>query len=263
MPMERAPLRASSSRSTRPCGERRSVGRMPSRPNAKAGFGPAFREFGLCFNPLLAIPRTTWIPYYGMEPRRSSLAGHNSDLGGTVTGATCCGLLLPRLTVSAWKPGFAREDARGDERQGLVAAGLKSRPGSGSSPRTDPGLRRPAKPLCLVKPEHSHRELLHVVVEPTATVTRRAGDTCSRPRAVGLVRPRSRCRCHVVEPRDLARGRWVRNLLQQRAGGSAPCVCGTRFDLSARGSSSALLNQTCSSPLAPTCSLRDERPPTG
>ncbi len=53
----------------------------------KAGeAGRAFREIGLGFNPLLAVPdRTPWIPYYGYGAGVVRLSlGDNTELGGTV-----------------------------------------------------------------------------------------------------------------------------------------------------------------------------------
>jgi leucyl aminopeptidase (aminopeptidase T) len=48
--------------------------------------GRAFREFGLGFNPLLAVPeRTPWIPYYGYGAGVVRLSlGDNTELGGAV-----------------------------------------------------------------------------------------------------------------------------------------------------------------------------------
>ncbi len=50
--------------------------------------GRAFREFGLGFNPLLAVPaENPWIPYYGYGAGVVRLSlGDNSELGGEVTG---------------------------------------------------------------------------------------------------------------------------------------------------------------------------------
>lgn len=50
--------------------------------------GRAFREFGLGFHPLLAIPeQNPWIPYYGYGAGVVRLSlGDNSELGGDVTG---------------------------------------------------------------------------------------------------------------------------------------------------------------------------------
>jgi hypothetical protein len=53
----------------------------------KAGAaGRAFREIGLGFNPLLAVPeRTPWIPYYGYGAGVVRLSlGDNTELGGAV-----------------------------------------------------------------------------------------------------------------------------------------------------------------------------------
>jgi leucyl aminopeptidase (aminopeptidase T) len=50
------------------------------------GAGRAFREIGLGFNPLLAVPvRTPWIPYYGYGAGVVRLSlGDNTELGGMV-----------------------------------------------------------------------------------------------------------------------------------------------------------------------------------
>ena len=56
----------------------------------KAGTaGRAFREIGLGFNPLLAVPpRTPWIPYYGYGAGVVRLSlGDNTELGGQVAAA--------------------------------------------------------------------------------------------------------------------------------------------------------------------------------
>ena len=53
-----------------------------------AGESAAFRELGVGFNPLLAVPEEDpWLPYfgYGAGVVRLSL-GDNSELGGTVGG---------------------------------------------------------------------------------------------------------------------------------------------------------------------------------
>ena len=51
--------------------------------------GRAFREIGLGFNPLLAVPaRTPWIPYYGYGAGVVRLSlGDNTELGGAVAAA--------------------------------------------------------------------------------------------------------------------------------------------------------------------------------
>ncbi len=56
--------------------------------NQAGDAGRAFREFGLGFNPLLAIPADRpWIPYYGYGAGVVRLSlGDNSELGGRVTG---------------------------------------------------------------------------------------------------------------------------------------------------------------------------------
>jgi leucyl aminopeptidase (aminopeptidase T) len=57
----------------------------------KAGdAGRAFREIGLGFNPLLAVPdRAPWIPYYGYGAGVVRLSlGDNTELGGAVAGAS-------------------------------------------------------------------------------------------------------------------------------------------------------------------------------
>jgi hypothetical protein len=56
----------------------------------KAGdAGRAFREIGLGFNPLLAVPeRAAWIPYYGYGAGVVRLSlGDNTELGGNVGGS--------------------------------------------------------------------------------------------------------------------------------------------------------------------------------
>jgi aminopeptidase len=56
----------------------------------KAGdAGRAFREIGVGFNPLLAVPeRAPWIPYYGYGAGVVRLSlGDNTELGGAVTGS--------------------------------------------------------------------------------------------------------------------------------------------------------------------------------
>jgi leucyl aminopeptidase (aminopeptidase T) len=56
----------------------------------KAGdAGGAFREIGVGFNPLLAVPeRAPWIPYYGYGAGVVRLSlGDNTELGGTVGGS--------------------------------------------------------------------------------------------------------------------------------------------------------------------------------
>jgi aminopeptidase len=56
----------------------------------KAGdAGRAFREIGIGFNPLLAVPeRAPWIPYYGYGAGVVRLSlGDNTELGGKVTGS--------------------------------------------------------------------------------------------------------------------------------------------------------------------------------
>jgi leucyl aminopeptidase (aminopeptidase T) len=57
---------------------------------SKAGdAGRAFREIGVGFNPLLAVPeRTPWIPYYGYGAGVVRLSlGDNTELGGAVAAA--------------------------------------------------------------------------------------------------------------------------------------------------------------------------------
>jgi hypothetical protein len=53
-----------------------------------AGESAAFRELGVGFNPLLAVPDTRpWIPYYGYGAGVVRLSlGDNSELGGDVAG---------------------------------------------------------------------------------------------------------------------------------------------------------------------------------
>ena len=54
--------------------------------------GRAFREIGLGFNPLLAVPeRTPWIPYYGYGAGVVRLSlGDNTELGGAVAARGPC-----------------------------------------------------------------------------------------------------------------------------------------------------------------------------
>ncbi len=64
--------------------------------------GRAFREIGLGFNPLLAVPeRTPWIPYYGYGAGVVRLSlGDNSELGGKVTGGYVRWNFFTDLTVT-------------------------------------------------------------------------------------------------------------------------------------------------------------------
>ncbi len=61
---------------------------MRSKPNCGRPATPAraFREIGLGFNPLLAVPdQAPWIPYYGYGAGVVRLSlGDNTELGGAV-----------------------------------------------------------------------------------------------------------------------------------------------------------------------------------
>jgi len=70
---------------------------------SKAGDGGrAFREIGVGFNPLLAVPdRTPWIPYYGYGNGVVRLSlGDNSELGGKVGGGYVRWNFFTDLTVT-------------------------------------------------------------------------------------------------------------------------------------------------------------------
>jgi leucyl aminopeptidase (aminopeptidase T) len=70
---------------------------------SKAGdAGRAFREIGLGFNPLLAVPeRTPWIPYYGYGTGVVRLSlGDNTELGGKVGGGYVRWNFFTDLTVT-------------------------------------------------------------------------------------------------------------------------------------------------------------------
>jgi leucyl aminopeptidase (aminopeptidase T) len=70
---------------------------------SKAGdAGRAFREIGVGFNPLLAVPeRTPWIPYYGYGNGVVRLSlGDNSELGGKVGGGYVRWNFFTDLTVT-------------------------------------------------------------------------------------------------------------------------------------------------------------------
>jgi hypothetical protein len=64
--------------------------------------GRAFREIGVGFNPLLAVPeRDPWIPYYGYGAGVVRLSlGDNSELGGAVTGGYVRWNFFTDLTVT-------------------------------------------------------------------------------------------------------------------------------------------------------------------
>jgi hypothetical protein len=64
--------------------------------------GRAFREIGVGFNPLLAVPdRDPWIPYYGYGAGVVRLSlGDNTELGGTVTGGYVRWNFFTDLTVT-------------------------------------------------------------------------------------------------------------------------------------------------------------------
>jgi leucyl aminopeptidase (aminopeptidase T) len=64
--------------------------------------GRAFREIGVGFNPLLAVPeREPWIPYYGYGTGVVRLSlGDNTELGGTVTGGYVRWNFFTDLTVT-------------------------------------------------------------------------------------------------------------------------------------------------------------------
>ena len=91
----------------------------------KAGdAGRAFREIGLGFNPLLAVPeRTPWIPYYGYGAGVVRLSlGDNTELGGAVAARPATGL---RPLEFLHRPhGDRRQHHLGPERQ---ASGMSGR----------------------------------------------------------------------------------------------------------------------------------------
>jgi aminopeptidase len=64
--------------------------------------GRAFREIGVGFNPLLAVPgRQPWIPYYGYGAGVVRLSlGDNTELGGAVTGGYVRWNFFTDLTVT-------------------------------------------------------------------------------------------------------------------------------------------------------------------
>lgn len=64
--------------------------------------GRAFREIGVGFNPLLAVPeREPWIPYYGYGAGVVRLSlGDNTELGGAVTGGYVRWNFFTDLTVT-------------------------------------------------------------------------------------------------------------------------------------------------------------------
>jgi aminopeptidase len=64
--------------------------------------GRMFREIGVGFNPLLAVPdREPWIPYYGYGAGVVRLSlGDNTELGGTVTGGYVRWNFFTDLTVT-------------------------------------------------------------------------------------------------------------------------------------------------------------------
>jgi hypothetical protein len=64
--------------------------------------GRAFREIGVGFNPLLAVPeREPWIPYYGYGAGVVRLSlGDNTELGGSVTGGYVRWNFFTDLTVT-------------------------------------------------------------------------------------------------------------------------------------------------------------------
>jgi len=64
--------------------------------------GRAFREIGVGFNPLLAVPeREPWIPYYGYGAGVVRLSlGDNTELGGSVTGGYFRWNFFTDLTVT-------------------------------------------------------------------------------------------------------------------------------------------------------------------
>ena len=64
--------------------------------------GRAFREIGVGFNPLLAVPeREPWIPYYGYGTGVVRLSlGDNTELGGSVTGGYVRWNFFTDLTVT-------------------------------------------------------------------------------------------------------------------------------------------------------------------
>jgi len=64
--------------------------------------GRSFREFGLGFNPLLAVPdRAPWIPYYGYGSGVVRLSlGDNTELGGQTGGGYVRWNFFTDLTVT-------------------------------------------------------------------------------------------------------------------------------------------------------------------
>ena len=78
---------------------------------SKAGdAGRAFREIGLGFNPLLAVPdRAPWIPYYGYGTGVVRLSlGDNTELGGTVGGGYVRWNFFTDLTVTVGSTTWVR-----------------------------------------------------------------------------------------------------------------------------------------------------------
>jgi hypothetical protein len=72
--------------------------------------GRAFREIGVGFNPLLAVPeRDRWIPYYGYGAGVVRLSlGDNTELGGRVTGGYVRWNFFTDLTVTVGSTTWVR-----------------------------------------------------------------------------------------------------------------------------------------------------------
>jgi hypothetical protein len=72
--------------------------------------GRAFREIGVGFNPLLAVPeRDPWIPYYGYGAGVVRLSiGDNTELGGRVTGGYVRWNFFTDLTVTVGSTTWVR-----------------------------------------------------------------------------------------------------------------------------------------------------------
>jgi hypothetical protein len=73
--------------------------------------GRAFREIGVGFNPLLAVPeRDPWIPYYGYGAGVVRLSlGDNTELGGAVTGGYVRWNFFTDLTVTVGGTTWVRD----------------------------------------------------------------------------------------------------------------------------------------------------------
>ncbi len=73
--------------------------------------GRAFREIGVGFNPLLAVPdRQPWIPYYGYGAGVVRLSlGDNAELGGAVRGGYVRWNFFTDLTITVGGATWVRE----------------------------------------------------------------------------------------------------------------------------------------------------------